>query len=74
MIQWTKFDANNPPSEENKYLVCTKHGDYLVAEIWIWEDVEGFAWAEADYGHEEIHDVTHYAVINNPAVKGEETK
>lgn len=61
MINWIKYDPENPPKESGHYIVledgdCIWTADYN-NQTKVWRD---------DYNFIELHEVTHYAHINLP--------
>ncbi|NJJ38558.1 hypothetical protein [Paenibacillus apii] len=68
MINWIKYDPENPPELKTEYLICTENNGIFAAALYEYESGQ-IVWAEAkDY--EVILLVTHYAHINLP---GEDT-
>lgn len=64
MIEWKKYDPNNPPNFGQEFLIYTNYGSFKVAELERWSDGE-LVWTE-NQEQLTVHDVKYYAEINLP--------
>jgi hypothetical protein len=64
MIEWKKYDAEDPPQTGIEYIIFMKSGYFKIAELDLYSDGQ-YVWEEVQ---ERIscHNVTHYAEINLP--------
>lgn len=65
MINWIKYDPENPPAKYTPFIVFSGQHAYIS-----FGQLEADRWVEMYEREQPIWDVTHYAPINLP---GEET-
>lgn len=63
MIEWKKYDKNNPPMVDTQFIICTSRGFIKIGELW--GDKLDLRWVECQE-YVEQEGVTHYAEINLP--------
>lgn len=64
VIEWVKFDVNNPPEDNTHYIVRSEYGWFDIGEI-IHDVEDGCKWIDA-HDFRSLLGITHYAKINNP--------
>lgn len=70
MIEWIKYDPENPPEWDKPFIIYSDESKYLTFAELIWVNGRN-RWVEASNSSALIpEDITHYAPINLP---GEET-